>query len=1067
MNEGIYLKLEALQSQARHLLLQKSLSESNRAFQKLANIEAYINQKDREWVSAPKAEITPFMQELITGDLANHLRANLIEFYQKKYGFRIFVEIFVTNKYGANVAQSGKTSDYRHDDEEWWQNAREKGYSVSAAGYDESSGERVIPLGLRIDDKGGAFTGVMKAVVSVKSIIRPAEIAFKKYETTRIKVITHGGKLIYKTGAFKFLEDVSGRKFFRQVKGEKGFFIAEAGGRERLYSYARSKGYKDFEGLGWILVMEHDVQEILTPVFQLRNRAMAVSLIFITIVVIIAFLIARSITKPVAMLSKGVGIIGKGDLKHRVEVRTRDEIGELAAAFNEMVEKRQEVENALLRAQDHLEIQVQERTAELLKSNEKLKQEIDERKRAEERINHLNAVLRAIRGVNQIIVKEKDRDRLIKKACEILTSTRGYHHAWMALFDESRNFIAAAEAGVGEKFSRVLEILKRGDLTPWCGKTVDQSGVLMIENPQDDCKGCPLKSQYPERSAVCTRLEYGDKVYGIMSVSLPLEMATDREEQAIFNEVGDDIAFALYAIESEGKERESQEGLRKSEAKYRLLVENAGDAIFIAQDGVLKFVNPSTEALMGYSVEELANMPIEEFIHPEDMEMVLDRHWRRMAGEELPKTYAFRIVNKRGKTRSVHLNTVHTQWLGRPATLNFLRDITEQVRLEAQLAQAQKMEAIGTLTGGIAHDFNNLLTTILGNAELTLMDLAESTPLHGNIEEIRKAAQRAAALTRQLLAFSRKQVIQPEVLMLNEILKGTEKMLRRMIREDIEFLTVFEPELWKVLADPGQMEQVVMNLAVNARDAMPNGGKLTIETANVELDEVYFRDHGVENEPGPYVMLAVTDNGIGMDEETRSRIFEPFFTTKELGRGTGLGLSTVYGIVKQNRGYIWVYTEPGKGTTFKVYFPRTGVDATTIKEERSPVRSFKGSETILIVEDDDSLRTTTSRILKRYGYRVLAAQNGEEAMKISRGHEGPIHLALTDVVMLGMGGRELAERLRSERPEIMIIYMSGYTDNAIAHHGVLDKGVEFIQKPFTAEDLARKVREVMEEGVGD
>jgi nitrogen-specific signal transduction histidine kinase/ActR/RegA family two-component response regulator len=385
----------------------------------------------------------------------------------------------------------------------------------------------------------------------------------------------------------------------------------------------------------------------------------------------------------------------------------------------------------------------------------------------------------------------------------------------------------------------------------------------------------------------------------------------------------------------------------------------------------------------------------------------------------------------------------------------------ERKKLQAQLNQAQKMEAIGTLAGGVAHDFNNILTTIIGNTDLALMDLGKDP--HRYIVEIRKAGHRAAALTRQLLAFSRKELIRPEILDLSQLSMNLEKMLRRLIGEDIELISDYAPDPWQVEADPGQMEQVIMNLSVNARDAMPKGGKLTIEIANVELDEGYFRDHGVEDETGPYVMLAVTDSGIGMDKETRARIFEPFFTTKEMSHGTGLGLSTVYGIVKQNKGHLWVYSEEGKGTTLKVYLPKADKGVEGVEEEQSPARSFRGSETILVAEDDEMLRDMAREMLEGYGYRIITAENGREAMKIADSHDGPIHLLLTDVVMPGMDGRELADQLQKKLPEIKVLYMSGYTANAIAHHGVLEENVEFIQKPFTQEGLAGKVREVMDQ----
>jgi len=343
-----------------------------------------------------------------------------------------------------------------------------------------------------------------------------------------------------------------------------------------------------------------------------------------------------------------------------------------------------------------------------------------------------------------------------------------------------------------------------------------------------------------------------------------------------------------------------------------------------------------------------------------------------------------------------------------------------------------------------------------------LINLREDDPLRESVEEIKKAGERAAFLTRQLLAFSRKQILQPQVLDLNDLIREMEKMLGRVIGEDIELEIILLPELGRVKADPGQLEQVIMNIVVNARDAMPQGGKLTIETANVDLDEAYTRKHGVKIEPGPYVMLAISDTGTGMDEETQSHIFEPFFTTKEKGKGTGLGLSTVYGIVKQSGGYIWVYSEPGEGTIFKIYLPRVKGDVEVLKKRQGSKDIPQGSETVLVVEDDEMVRNLTRKILKMYGYNVLEAQNGEAALRVSKQQDGPIHLLIIDVVMPDISGRELAERLQRLRPEMKVLYMSGYTENAIGHHGVLDPGVAFIQKPFTHEDLIRRTRKVLD-----
>jgi CheY-like chemotaxis protein len=371
------------------------------------------------------------------------------------------------------------------------------------------------------------------------------------------------------------------------------------------------------------------------------------------------------------------------------------------------------------------------------------------------------------------------------------------------------------------------------------------------------------------------------------------------------------------------------------------------------------------------------------------------------------------------------------------------------------------MEAIGLLAGGIAHDFNNLLTAIRGYSDLLLHRLDGRSEMRREVEEIRKAGERAASLTRQLLAFSRKQVLQPKVLDLNAVVAGMDNMLQRLIGEDIDLVAVLRPGLWNVLADPGQLEQVIMNLVVNARDAMPRGGKVTIETANVELDDSYVRQHAAVS-PGPYVMLAISDTGKGMDEETKNRLFEPFYTTKEKGKGTGLGLSTVYGIVKQSGGYIWAYSDIGKGTAFKVYFPRFGgADAETGKEGAS-VSSPQGRETVLVVEDEEAVLALIRDILEGSGYTVLTASDGEEAQTVGRGHGAPIHLIVTDVVMPKMGGREAAESLAPHLPGVKVLYMSGYTNEAIVRHGVLDPGIPFLEKPFTPDALLRKVRRALD-----
>jgi nitrogen-specific signal transduction histidine kinase/CheY-like chemotaxis protein len=380
---------------------------------------------------------------------------------------------------------------------------------------------------------------------------------------------------------------------------------------------------------------------------------------------------------------------------------------------------------------------------------------------------------------------------------------------------------------------------------------------------------------------------------------------------------------------------------------------------------------------------------------------------------------------------------------------------TEQRRL------SQRMETIGRLASGLAHDFNNLLTAILGQCDLLLRRLPEDAPARKGIEEIRTAGDRAAGLTRQLLAYSRRQVLKPQVIDLNSSVSSMVPMLRSLIGETIQLKPALQADLGRVEADPSQIEQIIMNLVVNARDSMPRGGRVDVQTANTDLDATFARRH-VPTRPGRYVMLAVSDTGSGMDKATRAHIFEPFFTTKQLGKGTGLGLATVYGIVKQSDGYIWVYSEPGMGSTFRIYLPRVKADIASEIAREAPAPPSRGSETVLVVEDDRTVRSLAGEMLRLNGYTVLQAQDGREALDLVRRHGQPIHLLLTDVVMPEISGRELARSVAGLEPGIGVLYMSGYTDGVIAHHGVLDAGVAYIQKPFTADSLARKVREALD-----
>ena len=479
--------------------------------------------------------------------------------------------------------------------------------------------------------------------------------------------------------------------------------------------------------------------------------------------------------------------------------------------------------------------------------------------------------------------------------------------------------------------------------------------------------------------------------------------------------------------------------------------------------GVVLTWNKGAEKVFGYSAAEAVGKSIGLVCPPERARETGEILERVLRGETLKQFETVR-VRKDGKRIPVALtiSPIKDPAGEIVAISGIAQDISERKQLEEQYRQAQKMEAVGRLSGGIAHDFNNLLGVIIGYSEVLEERLGENRPLRKNAEEIKKAGRRATNLTRQLLAFSRQQMLNPAVLDLNVVVADIEKMLRRLIGEDIELNAKLAARLGRVRADQGQIEQVLMNLAVNARDAMPEGGKLTIETANVELDENYARQHPAVV-PGFYVLLAVTDTGTGMDAETQAHIFEPFFTTKEMGKGTGLGLATVYGVVKQSDGYIWVDSEPGQGTAFKIYLPQVGEP---VRPEEALANASEGplpvTETVLVVEDEDSLRELAHLFLSDAGYRVLDASSPARAAEIGRGHRGPIHLLLSDVVMPGMSGPELARGLTALRPEMRVLFMSGYTGDSINRRGLLDTGMRMLQKPFARDALLRSVREALE-----
>jgi PAS domain S-box-containing protein len=536
-----------------------------------------------------------------------------------------------------------------------------------------------------------------------------------------------------------------------------------------------------------------------------------------------------------------------------------------------------------------------------------------------------------------------------------------------------------------------------------------------------------------------------------------------RDEQKLVRDPAGNPTEVLGSWSDVTERKQAELRLQEREEQYRFLFDSNPHPMWVFDLETLAFlaVNDATVHQYGYSRDEFLRMTIRDIRPPEEVPALM----RELKSLSWPRSASLRVWKHRRKDGSIidaETGSNPIAFQGRPAVLVLANDVTEKKKLEAQLLQAQKMEAIGQLAGGVAHDFNNLLGVITGYTDLLLKDLGAQHPGTRRAEQISKAAERAAGLTRQLLAFSRKQVLQPKVLDLNAVVTHIETMLRRLIGEDIQLVTVLNEAVGRGKAAPGQIEQVIVNLAVNARDAMPKGGKLIIETANIDLDGNYAGTR-TDVTPGPYTMLAVSDTGHGMDAETMSRVFEPFFTTKEEGKGTGLGLSTVFGIVKQSGGHVGVYSEVGRGTTFRVYLPRVDDDGEAAPGGAArPEPRRPRAETILLVEDAEVLRMMIQEMLETAGFQVLAGGSPEEALAVVEAHSGPIHLLLTDVVMPRMSGPQVAERVKAAWPGVKVLYMSGYTDQAVVHHGVLEGASHFLQKPFTTDALLRRVSEVLD-----
>jgi PAS domain S-box-containing protein len=707
--------------------------------------------------------------------------------------------------------------------------------------------------------------------------------------------------------------------------------------------------------------------------------------------------------------------------------------------------------------------------------------DITERRTTEEALRQANRQLRMLSTCNEALIRIEDEAELLASICRIAVQVGGYRMAWVgyAEDDEARSVRPIAHAGLEDGYLRLARVSwadnerGRGPV----GTAIREARVCPVQNIISDSRFEPWRVEAAARgyAGVCALpLVSEGRPFGALAIYSASADAFHAEEVALLGELASDLAFGIGAVRARVERRRAEAALRASEERYRIASDASGQLLYDhdVATGRIEYAG-RIETITGHEVSAFNALGFagwQELIHPDDRADVL-RTLEKAREDREPFAASYRLARKDGAYLHVEDQGVFLyDASGRAVRMvGSLKDETERrsaeeerSRLEDQLQQAMKMEAVGRLAGGIAHDFNNLLMAIIGNIDLARLQRLP-TPIRHHLDEIAKAAHSAASLTRQLLAFSRRQISEPRALVLNELVRNVEKMLTRLIGEDVAFETVLAGDLNTVKVDPGQFEQVLANLVVNARDAMPSGGRLVIATANADFDEDASASHP-PLPPGHYVVLSVTDTGVGMSEEVRRRIFEPFFTTKPKGRGTGLGLATTFGTVKQAGGTIDVESELGRGSTFRIYLPAVAEQAEPLAREPPGPELPGGSETILVVEDEDSVRELTEQILRHLGYRVLTAADGQAALRLARHSGERIDALVTDVVMPGMNGRELAEALVRAQPGIRVLFTSGYTEDIVVHHGVAADGLAFLGKPYSAHALAVKLRDMLRGG---
>ena len=1020
INHDVYNKIEVLQAHLDDVLLQKTLRHANREFEKLEDIQAYVDQKDREWRQAPKDQITPFMQALIDNELSNALRNEFVYFYNNKYGYKFFGKIIVTNKYGANAAQTGKTFDYRQDDETWWQVARDKGLYMSDVAYDESAGIYAVSSGIRVDDEKGNFIGAIKAVLAIKGIVRAAEIAAKKYKTTEIKLTTRDGKLIYATKVFKILKDVSNKEYFKNIKGPNGSFIATEGGIKRLYSYTRSSGYRDFAGLGWILLVGHDVAEVLQPAFMLKKRMIVASLMLTFLSMVIASFFYAFISKAEAQIHRQSAILDAINKVFR-EALTCDTEEDLALICLTAAE-------------------------ELTASKFGVISEINP-------AGCLDTIALSDPGWDACQIPKSDSSSLLNDM-----EIRGI---WGRVLKDEKSLIINDPAshpdsrGTPPGHPPITSFL--GVPLQYSGKTI---GLIALGNKNT---GYTLNDQHAMESLSVAVVE------ALMHYRAEEELRNYRHRLENMVEARTaELKESNQQLQTEIVERmQTEEALKQSEEKYRSILESIEEGYWeVDIDGNFTFFNDSMSRILRYPKDELMGMNNREFMDKENAKKVFKTFNKVYRTGISTRALDWKLIRKDGSECFIEtMVSLMKDPDGQPTGFRGIaRDITERKlaetekkRLAAQLEQVERMESLGTLAGGVAHDFNNLLMGIQGRTSLMMID---DNFFHRHLEHLRSIEEyvvSATDLTKQLLGFARGGKYEVKPSNLNKLVKNSSEMFGRT-KKEITIHSKFQDNIWPVAIDRGQIDQVLLNLYVNAWHSMPGGGDLYIETENLTLDEQFVEAY--QKDAGRYVKIAITDTGIGMDKATQTKIFEPFFTTKEMGRGTGLGLASVYGIINNHDGFMSVYSEKGIGTTFNIFLPIS--EKEVVEEKRPSDDILEGTETVLIVDDEQMIIDVSKSLLAKMGYNLLTAGGGKEALEIYKAYKHKIDLVILDMIMPDTGGSETFDQLKKINPDVKVLLSSGYSINGLATE-ILERGCNgFIQKPFNMKSLSQKLREILD-----